>query len=180
MKKLSLIFGILFSFQAWAAAPTEKSTQALSQSVGFSKTDASAVFSTNMADFTKNRANVSVDVMMNRTTAATLSFASHSEEEVREKVANRPKLTVDRTQFGIGANFYWKPLTAIYNLAVAPSLIFQSEKDAVNAESNTGFGLKAMGIFKPLPRLMAQGGVSSNVVGSKTTTDILIGIGLLF
>lgn len=175
MKKVALVFGFFFSVTAFGAPDTQVFTQSVRPSGS-----TSAVISTNLADLTKSRTNVNLDVMMTRQAAATLSYATHSEQEPREKINNGTRLTVDRSQFGIGANFYFKPLSSLTNFAISPNLIFQTEKDPVNTESNTGLGLRAMGIFKPLPRLMAQGGVSSTVVGSETKTDVLVGMGLLF
>jgi len=140
----------------------------------------SAIVSTNLADIGKNRMNVTADVMMTSKVAVSLSYSNQSEKEERKKITGKPKLTVDRANFGIGANFFLKPIEARYNLAIAPAMIFQTEKDSVNTDNNNGFGLRAMGIFKPLPRLMAQGGISVTVLGSETKTDALVGMGLLF
>lgn len=133
----------------------------------------------NLADITKSKGNVAIDAFIKPQAAMTLSYSSYSEEEKRKKLNNN-KLSVDYTQFGIGANFYFKPLTSTYNFAAGPSMIFETEKDAVYTEKNTGISVKAVAIFKPIEHLMMQGGAITTVMGADTKTDALAGVGLLF
>lgn len=179
MKQFAILISLICASQVFAASKSSRASQSLSMTDTVNSAN-TAVISTNVADISKNRANVSLDVMMTSHIAATLSYSTSSQEETRDHVAGKPKLTVDRTQFGFGADYYFKPLTALYNLAVTPALIFETEKDAVDTGSTTGLGLKAMGIFKPFPRLMAQAGGQMTVLGSETRTDLLVGMGLVF
>lgn len=183
MKKIWFLLMFAMIQPAGAASKTARTSSSSSFTESFKSppsTPNSAVLSTNVADISRNRANVSIDVFMTQRIAATLSYATSSREETRENLASRPKLTVDRTQFGFGADFYWRPLEAMYNLSLAPALIFETERDAVDTGSTTGLGVKAMGIFKPLPRLLAQGGLEVNILGSETRSNLLVGMGLIF
>lgn len=155
---------------------TETSTQAVHPDAAL---NTKAVVTTNLSELTKSRVSLSVNVMMNNYAALALSYGSSSEKETREKLGNQ-QLTVDRTTTGIGMAYYFFGIEAAKNIAVTPSLIFQSEKDAINTENNSGLGFKLVGIFKPSQRVLFEGGINSTIVAGNTKGEGYLGLGLLF
>jgi hypothetical protein len=162
------------------AAPANEVKMEAKEIASAAPTTTTAIISTNFADIGRNRMNIQLDAMMTQTTAVSLGFSSQSQKEEREKLAGKPKMSVDRNQFSVGGTFFYRTTEAKYNAALAPALVFQTEKDAVNTDNTNGVKLAAMGLFKPLPRLMFQGGAVVSVLGSSTTTDAVVGMGLMF
>ncbi len=189
--KFALLLSISFiSLSGFAANQTMKlkplplrSVTSTETSVQVAQPDAElntkAVVTTNLTELTKSRVNLSVNVMMNNYAALALSYGSSSEREAREKLGNQ-QLTVDRTTTGIGMAYYFFGVEAARNIAVTPSLIFQSEKDAVNTENNSGLGVKLVGIFKPTQKVLFEGGINSTIVAGNTKGEGYLGLGLLF
>ncbi len=162
------------------AAPANDIKMEIRETSTHSAQSTTGIVSTNLADISRNRMNITMDSMMTSTAAVNLSFSSQSQKEEREKLANKPKMSVDRNQFAVGGTFFYRPLEAKYNASVSPAMLFQTEKDAVNTESTNGVRVAAMGLFKPLPRLLFQGGAIVSILGSQTNTDALVGMGLMF
>jgi len=139
-----------------------------------------AVIGMNLVDITKSKGNIWIDTFLKPQAGLSLSYSGYSQDEVRNKLAGSPKLSVDRTQFGIGGAFYFMPLESTRNISFSPGLIFQTEKDAIQTEKNSGIEIRLLGSVKPLDHLLMQAGAVATIVGSDQRADAYAGVGLLF
>jgi hypothetical protein len=183
MKILSFVLCILGASSSFAASGrasnrvTQNSASLLSSPSSITSTDVKAILNTNIVGLTQGKGNIGIDVMMNNKLAVALTYLTNSEEETR---SNGMKLTVDRTQIGVGATYYFYGIEAKKNIALSPTLIFGNEKDAVKTENQNGLGLRVLGIFKPMEKLMLQAGVSATSINGTSRGDGYLGLGLIF
>lgn len=178
----SLLFTLCFlsALASWGAKDSTKIQKSFFQSKATPISEISAIVSTNLAELAQNRTSANLSVMVFPRVAATLGYSSMSERLVRENTVSKSKFTVDRSRVGVGADYYFRPLSSKVNYALSPSFIFQNERDAFTTSSSNGVGLKALATYRPFPRLMGQGGLETTLVGSRTTADLVVGMGLLF
>ncbi len=195
MQKIAMIATLLFSLSSLAAtdsmkfklpAPTnsvtsveQTSTMSYGTTSSYSNDDLRAVVLTNVDQLAKSGANISVNMMMNEKAGMSLGYASTSQKEKREKV-NNADLTVDRSTIAVGAAFYVWDLESQKNISLVPALLFRTEKDAVNTETDTGVGLKAVGVFKPMARVLFEAGVNGTLIDGDSKGEAYLGLGFIF
>lgn len=199
MNKFALLLTVLLSTSAFAATPANafkfktSETSAPVLTAQNSTTDAWANYTpatvanddvhvivvTNVDQLAKSTANVSANVMMNNHAGVALGYSSGSNKEKREKLNNQ-ELTVDRTVTTLGAAFYVWEVEARKNISIVPSVIFRSEKDAINTENENGLGIKTVGVFRPTRVMLLEGGVNTTVIAGETTGQAHLGLGFFF
>lgn len=137
-------------------------------------------FMTNLVGLFESKANVQVNFFGMPQLALSVQFMNSAEKTSPiKRETSTSDISVTRTQYGVGAAYYFYPTTQKLNAMINPYLLTEKKSDVVDVENNLGFGLTAMGIYRVNNFSIDFGGQTALVSGD-TLGSLVAGVGYMF
>lgn len=187
------VFAIAFATIVLSVSAYAKKPASTAQSVETSKIQLAAVtpsqvmqpaghISTSINGLVTGNFNLNANLFVGQALAFSLGYSGQSEKEepVNKKAfADGTELSVETTQVMLGGAYYVMPHDMNKNFVVNPFMVFERRTDLRDVENNTGFGLRADGIYK-LNHMAVNAGLQSMMNAGKSQTNVLVGAGYIF
>lgn len=208
MKLTTVIVGLLFSTFVFAApaknkapasattteAPAPMNRQEAARATGattstasaprfqWEKTEPKVHFSTSLVGLFSGKTNVNANFFATDRIALSVSYQTSSEKTgpIKKNNPELPaKVTVSTSQFGVGAAYYFYPITQKWNLLANPYMVSERKEDPQDNENGVGFGAKADALYL-LNNIALNGGAQVTTVSGSTDTTVNAGVGYIF
>lgn len=139
-------------------------------------------FSANIVEMSKGNGGADLNFFQNENLAFSLRvIAASSKENVKK--GNPPqdvKITVDRTQYALGATYYLWGNEARTNILIGPAIAFGQKRDYDTVDNQTGISLKLAALARFGRDFTIEGGGRADTLQGDTKTEAVGSIGYLF
>lgn len=190
MKLLFVTLSVLSSFAFSAQKRSVENTNLQQTEVILPETisnqhtssSATAMLSTSINSLVSGNYNLTANLFFVNQGSFNIGFSNFSEQTKPlrpDLYADGTKLNVTKNSVSLGGAFFINPIQEKGNLLINPFLVFERKSDLQHVDNNSGFGLKVEGLYR-MNSFAMSGGLQSKIVSNETTTDVLIGAGVIF
>lgn len=139
-------------------------------------------FSANVVEMTKGNGGADLNFFQNENLAFSLRVIAASSKETVKKgnPAQDVKLTVDRTQYALGATYYLWGNEASKNILIGPAIAFGQKRDVDTVDNQTGISLKLAGLARFGRDFTIEAGGRADTLQGDMKTEAVGSIGYLF
>ncbi len=187
------VFAIAFATIVLSVSAYAKKPASTAQSVETSKIQLAAVtpsqimqpaghISTAISGLITGNFNINANLFVGQATAFSLGYSGESDKKEpisKKSFADGTELSVETTQVMLGGAYYIMPHDMNKNFVINPFMVFERRTDLRDVENNTGFGLRADGIYK-LNHMAFNVGLQTMTHTYESASNILVGAGYIF
>lgn len=189
MKVFALVFAtIVLSVSAHAKKPAstskgvETSRIQIASAAPTQVMQPAAHISTSVVGLITGNFNINMNLFIGEAMAFSLGYSGQSEktEPVNKNAfAAGTKVSVETTQVSLGGAYYVLPHDMPRNIVINPFMVFERRTDLRDVENNTGFGVRADGVFK-MNHVAFNAGLQAMTNTDQAASSILVGAGYIF